>query len=96
MVGGGRTSSKGFGRFCRASWACSLGSLKMRIQGLGGLVTSTKAIGADFCFVAQSLYLGIKHLPQVSRSLETMSVGVGLGAMVLPKTILYPFFAPFR
>jgi hypothetical protein len=65
--------------------------MKLGIEGPAGLFTSLRAIPYDWRFVAQSLYLGTKHMfsdPYLSSQSDL--IGVGLGVCALPKTLVIP------
>jgi RHS repeat-associated protein len=59
----------------------------LKIEGLSGLVSDTRAIGADIKFVKEEL--GIAFMPYMPPKwrLHAAGLGFGLGLMALPKTM---------
>jgi RHS repeat-associated protein len=56
--------------------------------GFKGLISDTRAIGADWTFVGQELSIaGMKYLNPIDR-IDAVILGVGLGLMAVPKTLL--------
>jgi RHS repeat-associated protein len=55
--------------------------------GASGLLTDTRAIGADYRFVAEEISIAINPFSGVKEKLTAGILGFGLGAGALPKTI---------
>lgn len=60
---------------------------KMGITGFKGLATSTKAINADYTFVAQELALSLSPGLSLKQRARAYILGTGLGLVALPKTL---------
>lgn len=61
---------------------------RLKIEGAGGLFFNTKAIGADWRFVAEELfiYASTSSLEDSDSKLSALLLGVGLGLAATPKT----------
>ncbi|SFO38927.1 RHS repeat-associated core domain-containing protein [Paenimyroides ummariense] len=60
---------------------------KLKIEGASGLLTDTRAIGADWRFVWEELVVAAHPLSSPSDKASAGLLGVGLGIAALPKTI---------
>ncbi len=60
---------------------------RIKISGATGLFTDTRAIGADWRFVCEELSIAVNPVFSSTDRLSAGTLGVGLGAIALPKTI---------
>jgi hypothetical protein len=63
------------------------------ISGAKGLLTDTRAIGADLRFVTEEFTIALSPLSDPVSQIQAYTLGVGLGLLILPKTI-YEFSQP--
>jgi hypothetical protein len=61
---------------------------KLNIEGASGLILNKRAIGADMQFVAEELNIVFNSKANVKDKLIAGSLGLGLGALALPKTTI--------
>jgi hypothetical protein len=66
---------------------------KLKIKGASGLFTDTRAIGADWRFVAEEFSLAINPTLKSSDRISAGVLGMGLGLAAMPKTLL-KFWSP--
>ena len=59
----------------------------LKTEGLAGLLKDTRAIGADWQFVKEELSIASLPFSPMQR-LHAFGLGVGLGLLALPKTVL--------
>lgn len=59
----------------------------LRTSGLSGLLTDTKAIGADWRFVSEELSIAINPFLDFSDRAQALLLSVGLSALAMPKTV---------
>lgn len=59
----------------------------LKIAGLSGLLTDTRAIGADYKFVAEELGIAVNPFIGSKDRAIAGGLGIGLGILALPKTI---------
>jgi hypothetical protein len=61
----------------------------LKVAGASGLITDTRAIGADYEFVAQELKIAASPYFSTKERIHAASLGIGLGLLALPKTIYH-------
>lgn len=61
---------------------------KLGVKGIVGLSTSTKAIGADYTYVAENLAAALNPRLSIFQRSKALGLGLGLGAIAAPKTII--------
>jgi len=67
---------------------------KLGTSGLTGLLTDTRAIGADWLFVAEELNIANDPSQEFEDRAAAFILGNGLGAFALPKTVFQLIFNP--
>ncbi len=66
----------------------------LKIKGPRGLFTDTRAIGADWRFVAEEVGVVLNPASSINEKLQATYLGFGLGLFALPKTI-YQLSQPY-
>lgn len=59
----------------------------LRIEGAKGLLTDTRAIGADWRFVLEEFAIANNVFNNPIDRVKASALGIGLGVLVTPKTI---------
>ena len=57
-------------------------------MGAGGLISSTKSIGADWRFAIEELSISSNSSVDIKSRITAFIVGGGLGAIAMPKTLI--------
>ncbi len=67
------------------------------VAGASGLFRFTKAAPGDWAFVGRQLMLAGKYMfADPSLAIKAFTMGIGLGAVALPKTFYYPIRSIYR
>ncbi len=72
----------------------AIGHDRLGIDGLHGLLTDTRAIGADFRFVSEEFSIAFNPGVDSKTRINAGLLGFGLGALAMPKTLYQYYLKP--